>query len=458
MTTHDIHPMAITARASGPLMGTARIPGDKSISHRALMLAGVADGETIISGLLEGDDVLATAAALRALGVRVYRGDEGLWHVFGNGIDRLAEPTAIIDMGNSGTSTRLLLGLISSHNISVCMTGDASLVKRPMQRVIGPLTDIGATFIARDGGRLPLAMHGAKNPRAISYTLPVASAQVKSAIILAGLNTPGEMVVVEPESTRDHTENMLRHFGVNVITEKLPDGGTRIVMAGQQRLHAGAIDVPSDPSSAAFPTAAAVLHDGSNITLPRIAMNATRSGFYTTLIEMGADITRWNERVEAGEIVADLVIRGIGPLNGVDVPAARVPSMIDEFPILAMVASCANGITRMTNLSELRVKESDRLKLIADGLVACGVKLEMGDDSLTIYGTGKPPRGGATIETALDHRIAMSFLVLGTATPEPVTVDDATPIQTSFPTFIPLMQDLGCNIGDRAGEIELKIT
>jgi 3-phosphoshikimate 1-carboxyvinyltransferase len=437
---------ALVARASGPLHGLCRVPGDKSISHRALMLAGVADGETIISGLLEGEDVLSTAAALRALGVRVYRGDEGLWHVFGNGIDGLTEPTSIIDMGNSGTSTRLLLGLMASSPINVCVTGDASLVKRPMQRVIGPLSEIGATFMARDGGRLPLAMKGTKTPKAITYRLPVASAQVKSAVLLAGLNTPGITTVIEPEATRDHTENMLRHFGVKISTVKDADGVATISLQGQQRLQGCAIDVPSDPSSAAFPAAAAVLHNGSDVTLQRIGINPTRAGFYQTLRDMGADITFKNERVEAGEPVADIVVRGIGALNGVTVPPERVPSMIDEFPILAMVAACANGTTTMTNLSELRVKESDRLKLIADGLQACGVKLDMGQDSLIIHGAGKIPQGGASIETALDHRIAMSFLVLGTVTPQPITIDDAGPIATSFPNFVDLMNMIGCDI------------
>lgn len=421
------------------------------------MLAGVADGETIISGLLEGEDVMATAGALRAMGVGISRGDDGLWRVLGRGIDRLAEPDRVIDMGNSGTSTRLLMGLIACHPISVVMTGDSSLIKRPMQRVITPLTQIGARFIARDGGRLPLSIHGTKTPQAISYELPVASAQVKSAIILAGLNTPGEMVVVEREATRDHTENMLRHFGVAVVSEKLTDGGTRISMPGQQRLTGCAIDVPCDPSSAAFPVVAAILNEGSDITLPRIGVNPTRIGLYTTLQEMGADITFKNERIEAGEPIADLVVRGIGALKGVTVPPSRVPSMIDEFPVLAMVAACAHGTTHMSGLAELRVKESDRLKLIADGLVACGVKLEMGQDTLTIHGNGSPPRGGATIETALDHRIAMSFLVLGTVTAEPIAVDDASPIATSFPTFISLMQGLGCDIGDRVDEIEFKL-
>ena len=315
-----------------------------------------------------------------------------------------------------------------------------------MKRVITPLEMMGATFEATDGDKLPLTVTGPDDLLSIEYKTPIASAQVKSAVLLAGLNARGTTTVIEEKPTRDHTEKMLQHFGINVTTEQLEDGSFAISVLGQQDLQPGAVDVPADPSSAAFPAVAALLHQGSDIIMPNIAMSERRNGIYLTLKEMGADIEMLNPRIQAGEDVADLHIKGTNTLKGIDVEPARVPSMIDEFPVLAMAAACADGTTKMTDLGELRVKESDRLQMVADGLKACGVDLEMGDDWLTIHGNGKPPKGGATVKTALDHRIAMSFLVLGTATDEPISVDDGEPIKTSFPDFIELMNDLGCNI------------
>jgi 3-phosphoshikimate 1-carboxyvinyltransferase len=435
----------LQSRKSGSLTGATRIPGDKSISHRAIMLGALTIGETMISGLLEGEDVMATAEAMRKMGATIEKGDDGLWRVFGVGIGGLHQPETPLDMGNSGTSARLLMGIIAGHDITATFTGDASLSKRPMKRVITPLEMMGAVFESANDGRMPLKVKGAANPLSIEYRLPVASAQVKSAILLAGLNTAGKTTVIENTPTRDHTENMLRHFGLEVTTEKLPDGAEAISVVGFQELQPCAIDVPGDPSSAAFPAVAAVLCEGSDIRLGRVGIGERRNGLYTTLLEMGANIKFEHVRIEAGEKVADILVKGSG-LKGVTVPASRAPSMIDEFPVLAMAAACANGTTKMTGLEELRVKESDRLLMIAEGLKACGVNLEMGESSLTIHGTGKPPKGGASIKTALDHRIAMSFLVLGIATDEPIKIDDAAPIKTSFPNFVTLMNELGADI------------
>ena len=440
-------PQPLLSRKSGPLNGAARIPGDKSISHRALMFCALFLGETIISGLLEGEDVISTAAALRAMGAEVERGGDGLWRIHGVGIGGLRQPDQILDMGNSGTSARLLMGLAGSHPITATFTGDASLLKRPMQRVMTPLAMMGVKFEAQEGGRLPIKITGPKDLLSIEYRLPVASAQVKSAILLAGLNARGATTVIESTPTRDHTENMLRHFGYDARVEKLADGAEAITVIGQQELQPCAVDVPGDPSSAAFPAVAAVLNEGSDITLSRIAVSGRRNGLYRTLQEMGADIAFEHERIESGERVANIRVKG-STLKGITVPPERVPSMIDEFPILAMAASCANGTTIMTGLEELRVKESDRLAMIANGLKQCGVNLEMGESSLTIHGTGKPPKGGAKISTALDHRIAMSFLVLGSVTDEPIQIDDATPIKTSFPNFVKLMGELGVGISE----------
>lgn len=436
----------LSSSKSGALRGVATIPGDKSISHRSLMFGGMAIGETIIHGLLEGEDVIHTAQAMRTMGADIYKDNDGIWHCHGVGIGGLKEPDTVLEMGNSGTSTRLLMGLVGGHNITAQFTGDASLTKRPMNRVIIPLEMMGAKIVAREGGLLPLSLSGPKDALAITYKLPVASAQVKSAVMLAGLSAKGTTTVIEETPTRDHTENMLRAFGVPVEIENLQNGAQAIHVTGQKDLIATTIHVPADPSSAAFPTVAALLNKGSEIRMNNVLMNDRRSGIYTTLIEMGADISFENERIESGEKVADLTVKGSNTLRGINVPAARVPSMIDEFPILAVAASCAHGTTTMTGLEELRVKESDRLLMMYEGLKSCGVNLEMGESSLTIYGNGQPPKGGVEIKTAFDHRIAMSFLILGSVTNQSVHIDDGTPIQTSFPTFVPLMNDLGMTI------------
>ncbi|MEI6986866.1 MAG: 3-phosphoshikimate 1-carboxyvinyltransferase [Rhodospirillaceae bacterium] len=446
-------PQILCSQAGNPLIGTVRVPGDKSISHRALILGALAVGETEIDGLLEGDDVRRTAAAMEALGACVSRDGNnacgrwggGRWRVQGVGIGGLMEAERVLDMGNSGTAARLLIGLVSCHPITTFFTGDSSLNKRPMARVTLPLERMGASFVGRKGGRLPLAVIGTDHPIPIEYRLPVASAQVKSAILLAGLNTPGVTTVIETHPTRDHSELMLRHFGAVLGIETLPGGAMAISLTGQPELTGRPVKVPADPSSAAFPAVAALLRAGSDLTLTAVGINPRRTGLYQTLREMGADLNFINERTEAGEPVADLHIRG-SALKGVDVPPERSASMIDEYPVLAMAAACASGTTRMFGLAELRVKESDRLAMVADGLKACGVRLETGPESLFVYGNGKPPRGGALIATAMDHRIAMSFLVLGTVTTEAVLVDDGSFIDTSFPGFVALMNGLGAQI------------
>lgn len=426
--------------------GTTKVPGDKSISHRALMFGALTIGETMISGLLEGEDVLHTADAMRAMGAKIEKGSDGLWRTYGVGIGGLQKPEEPLEMGNSGTSTRLLIGLVGGHNISATFTGDASLSKRPMNRVIKPLEAMGATFKSEEGGRLPLTVTGADETLAIEYRLPVASAQVKSAVLLAGLNARGTTTVIEEKPTRDHTEKMLRAFGLEVGVEDLPDGAQAISVVGQQEMQGCAIDVPGDPSSAAFPAVAAALISGAELRISHVGVNDRRNGVYRALQALGADVTFDHERIEGGEEVADIVVKGGADLKGCAIDPDIVPSMIDEFPVFAMAAACADGTTTMTGLAELRVKESDRLLMVAEGLKACGVTLEMGEESLTIHGTGKPPKGGATIETALDHRIAMAFLVLGCVSDEPITVDDGTPIQTSFPNFVKLMNELGTDI------------
>ena len=438
----------LTARRGGSLQGALTVPGDKSISHRALMLAALAVGETAITGLLEGDDVRHTAVALRALGVSVNRDGPGAWRINGVGVGGLLPPDDVIDLGNSGTAARLLCGLLAGHGFSAVLTGDASLRNRPMGRVIAPLTAMGATFQARDGGRMPLTITGSDNLRPTTYTLPVASAQVKSAVLLAGLHAPGETTVVEPTPTRDHTERMLGHFGAEI---RVDDGaaGRRITLTGQPELAPAAIAVPADPSSAAFPAVAALLVEGSNITLPGVCANPTRTGLYTTLAEMGAALSWRNERLDGGEPVTDLAVQA-SQLSGVDVPAERAPAMIDEYPVLAVAAACADGTTVFRGVEELRHKESDRLAAIAAGLTACGVKVEETADSLTIHGTVGRVAGGATIAAALDHRIAMSFLVLGLASEKPVSVTGAGSIETSFPDFAGAMAGLGADIGPGA--------
>jgi len=434
----------VAARPAAALSGTITVPGDKSISHRALMLGALAIGRTEIRGLLEGEDVLATAAALRAMGADIARQAAGHWVVHGVGLGGLAEPADVIDLGNSGTAARLLLGLLATHPFTAFVTGDASLRSRPMRRVIEPLSRFGAQFLAREGSRLPLAVTGAADPVPQVYRLPVPSAQVKSAVLLAGLNTPGETTIVEPQATRDHTERMLGHFGATVRIEPEPDGGRRITVEGHPELVAAPITVPGDPSSAAFPLVAALLVPGSEVTIGNVGLNPTRAGLIASLREMGADITLQNRRTEGGEPVADLHVRA-GPLKGADIPPERAPSMIDEYPILAVAASCAKGRTIMRGLAELRVKESDRLTAIATGLAACGVRVTVEGDDLTVEGAGNFPAGGTRIATQLDHRIAMAFLVLGLAANQPVAIDDARPIATSFPDFVPLMTRLGAH-------------
>ncbi len=432
------------SRPTSALSGVARVPGDKSISHRSLMLGTLAVGETVIEGLLEGEDVLRTAAAMRALGASTVRESDGSWRVHGRGIGGLREPGDVLDLGNAGTGARLLMGLLATHRLTAFLTGDASLRSRPMARVAKPLQEIGARIIARDGCRLPLAIIGTAEPVPISYRLPVASAQVKSAVLLAGLNTPGETSVTEPEPTRDHTELMLRHFGVEVRVEMTNDG-RRTTIVGQPEITGRRIAVPADPSSAAFPLVAALLLPGSDVTLSHVGINPHRVGLIETLREMGADIAFANQRQEAGEPVADVRVRA-SRLTGVTVPAARAPSMIDEYPVLAVAAACANGTTAMQGLGELRVKESDRLAAIAGGLRACGVAVEDGPDSLTVQGVTGRPRGGARIVTNLDHRIAMAFLIMGMVAERAVEIDDGSPIETSFPGFAALMNGLGAQI------------
>src|SRR4051812_122520 len=436
-------PAALTAtRPRAPLAGTVTVPGDKSISHRALMFGALAVGRTEIAGLLEGEDVLATAAALRAMGAGIERIADGIWRVDGVGVGGLGEPEDVLDLGNSGTSARLLLGIMATHDLTAFVTGDGSLRRRPMRRGIDPLSQFGARFVAREGGRLPLAGIGAAEPVPIEYRLPVPSAQVKSAVLLAGLNTPGVTTVIENEATRDHTERMLRHFGATIRVADEPGVGRHISVEGQPELTAAPITVPGDPSSAAFPLVAALIVPGSEIRIGNVGLNPSRTGLLTSLVEMGADITFENRRETGGEPVADLLVRA-GPLAGIEVPPGRAPSMIDEYPILAVAAACARGRTIMRGLAELRVKESDRLAGIAEGLARCGVAVDIAGDDLIVQNTGAPPPGGGLIATRLDHRIAMAFLVLGLASRETVRIDDSSPIATSFPDFIPLMQRLG---------------
>jgi len=429
-------------RPKTPLAGSIRVPGDKSISHRALMLGALAVGRTEITGLLEGEDVLCTASALRAMGAGIERPGEGRWRVDGVGLGGLGEAPDMLDLGNSGTAARVLLGILATHPITSFVTGDASLRSRPMGRVTGPLSRFGARFTTREGDRLPLAVSGAASPVPIEHTLPVPSAQVKSAVLLAGLNTPGETTVIEPQATRDHTERMLGHFGATLRVEPMERGGRRITIVGQPELKAAPVVVPADISSAAFVIVAALIVPGSEVTVEGVGLNPSRTGLLASLREMGADIAYLDERIEGGEPVADLRVRA-GTLHGADIPPERAPSMIDEYPILAVAASCARGRTVMRGLAELRVKESDRLTGIATGLAACGVKVSVEGDDLIVDGDGRAPAGGALIETRLDHRIAMPFLVMALATKSPVRIDDARPIATSFPGFVPLMNRLG---------------
>jgi len=438
---------ALSSGTSRPLRGTCRVPGDKSISHRALILGALAVGRTRIKGLLEGEDVLRTAQALRALGARVKRNGEGSWSIDGVGIGGFSEPAEPLDLGNSGTGARLLMGAVATHAFTTFFTGDDSLRKRPMARVAHPLSQMGARITARDGMRMPLAVEGARTPLPLSYTPPVPSAQVKSAILLAGLNAPGDTTVVEPNPTRDHTESLLRHFGAKVEVIEIERGGRRITLTGQPELKPADLTVPGDPSSAAFPLVAALIRPGSAITITGVGINPLRAGLFATLAEMGADIAFTRQRVAGGEPVADLKAKA-GALRGVDVPAARAPSMIDEYPILAVAAAFATGRTVMRGLGELRVKESDRLTTMAKGLVACGVEATIDGDDLIVEGRGGSVVGGARIAAELDHRIAMAFLVLGGAAKKPTRIDDGATITTSFPGFVALMNRLGTRIAE----------
>ena len=435
----------LIGRSGGPLTGRTRIPGDKSMSHRALILGTLAVGRTTIRGLLDGEDVHATAAALAALGAGIERQEGGTWTVDGVGVGGLAEADRVLDLGNSGTGVRLLMGLVATHPITSIFTGDASLNRRPMARVTRPLEMMGAQFVGRAGSLLPMAVVGSAMPVPIDYRLPVASAQVKSAILLAGLNTPGRTIVVEPAPTRDHSERMLRHFGAQVIVEPVEAGGRRIVLEGEPELHPATLDLPGDPSSAAFPMVAALLSEGSDIVLENVGLNPLRTGLITSLCEMGAAIDVLNPRVSGDEPVGDLHIRA-SSLRGITVPAERAPSMIDEYPILAIAAACAHGRTAMHGLEELKVKESDRLAAVAGGLAACGVRVEVDGASLIVEGCGGKPPGGGRIAARLDHRIAMAFLILGTAARTPVEIDDGATIETSFPDFAGLMRRLGAAI------------
>ncbi len=436
--------MRLRAHPVPGLRGRASVPGDKSISHRALILAALAIGESRINGLLEGADVLATAAALTALGVELERTGEGSWRVHGRGVGGLAEPDRPLDLGNSGTGARLLLGVLAGQPFTSFLTGDASLRARPMRRMIEPLTEMGAAFLARSRERLPLAITGRTDLLPIRYRQPVASAQVKSAILLAGLHAAGRTTVVEPEPSRDHTERLLGHMGAELEIEALADGGRAVSLRGQPELQAVELSVPGDISSAAFLLVAAALGDASALHLDGVGSNPLRTGLLDCLAEMGADL-RQEVDGRAGEPVASLEIAG-GPLSGIDVPAERAPRMIDEYPILAVAAACARGTTRLAGVAELKVKESDRLGALAHGLAACGVAVEAGEDRLIVHGAGGPPPGGGVIDARHDHRIAMSFLVLGTVARAPVTVEGAETIETSFPGFAALMNRLGARI------------
>ena len=435
-------PQPTISKSASGLKGTLRVPGDKSMSHRALMFGAIAKGETVVEGLLEAEDVLNTGKAMAALGASVKKGEDGKWRIGGVGIKGLHSPRTPLDFGNSGTGVRLAMGLMCTTPMVARCIGDASLSKRPMGRVTDPLTLFGARFDASEGKRLPLTMHGAPKPKAVTYTLPMASAQVKSAVLLAGINAVGTTTVIEPVATRDHTERMLKAFGAKIVTVE-KDGARHISITGGNELKAQKISVPGDPSSAAFPMVAALITTGSNILIENIMLNPTRTGLITTLQDMGADITIENRRTSGGEDVGDLRITS-SKLKGVTVPADRAPSMIDEYPILAVAASFAEGTTRMNGLEELRVKESDRLAAVEAGLKANGVKTQSGPDWLEVEGGGAP--GGGTVATHMDHRIAMSFLVMGLASKAETKVDDASFIATSFPGFAELLNDLGARI------------
>jgi 3-phosphoshikimate 1-carboxyvinyltransferase len=446
MTSHSAQQMVpLTARRNGALSGRLRVPGDKSISQRALILGALAVGKTRVSGLLEGEDVINTSKAMAALGAKVERVGEGAWEIFGVGVGGFRQPATTLDFGNSGTGCRLVMGAVAGCPITATFDGDASLRTRPMRRILDPVAQIGARTVSMaEGGRLPITLAGARDPIPIVYRTPVASAQIKSAVLLAGLAAPGATTVIETEASRDHTELMLRHFGAEVSSE--PDGphGRRITLHGQPELAGANVVVPADPSSAAFPMVAALIVPGSDVILTGVMTNPLRSGLITTLREMGARIETIEERGDAGEPMADFRVRG-SELHAVEVPPTRAPSMIDEYPVLAVAAACAQGTTVMRGLKELRVKESDRLVGTADMLRANGVDVEISGDDLIVHGKGGIP-GGGTVTPHMDHRMAMSALVMGTAAARPVMVDDASPIATSFPGFADLMRGLGADL------------
>ena len=443
MTSAELAPL--TARQSGPMQGRARVPGDKSISHRALILGALTVGETTVGGLLEGEDVLHTANAMRALGAHLERTGEQAWRIRGVGVAGFAQPAGPLDFGNSGTGCRLTIGAVAGSPVTVAFVGDESLRSRPMRRVLDPLEKMGARVLeVADGGRLPLTIRGAADPIPIIYESPVASAQLKSAVLLAGLAAPGETTVIEAEATRDHTERLLKHFGAKITSKSHGEHGRRIVLKGQPELEPANVLVPADPSSAAFPLVAALLAPGSELVLEAVMTNPLRTGLLTTLREMGASIEVVDKRDGGGEEIGDLRVR-TSTLKGIDVPAERAPSMIDEYPLLAVAASFAEGVTRMRGLQELRVKESDRLAATIDMLRANGVAAEIEGDDLIVQGKGRPA-GGAEVKTHMDHRIAMSALVMGLASENPVRVDDSAFIATSFPGFVELMRSIGADL------------
>ena len=437
------------ATSSRPLKGQVSIPGDKSISHRSLILGALAIGQTRITGLLEGQDVLDTARAMVSFGAQLEKVEGGEWYVEGVGVGGFAEPETVVDCGNSGTGVRLIMGAMATTPINVTFTGDHSLNSRPMGRVTDPLSKFGVATFGRSKGRLPMTIVGARSPIPIQYTVPVPSAQVKSALLLAGLNVPGDTIITETEKTRDHTERMLSSFGAEIKVEDYPNRRL-ITVSGYSELKCQNVRVPSDPSSAAFPICAAITVEGSDILVPNITLNETRAGLFTTLIEMGANLSFENEREESGEPVADIRACFSPDLQGIEVPPERAASMIDEYPILAVVAANASGETIMRGVRELRVKESDRIEAMAKGLRSNGVSVDEGEDWWIVKGNGAGSvKGGSTCQTFLDHRIAMSFLILGLSSQKYIEIDDCSPINTSFPNFIQLMRELGANLEAR---------
>jgi 3-phosphoshikimate 1-carboxyvinyltransferase len=443
LTTVSLTPL--TSRRGGPIQGRARVPGDKSISHRALILAAMTVGESTVAGLLEGEDVLNTAKAMRELGARLARTPEGLWRIHGVGVGGFAQPAAPLDFGNSGTGCRLAIGAVAGCPVTATFDGDASLRSRPMRRVLDPLARMGARVVEQaEGGRLPLTLQGALDPLPIEYESPVPSAQLKSAVLLAGLAAPGETTVIEAEATRDHTERLLKHFGAKIVTKAHGELGRRVTLKGQPELEPASVVVPADPSSAAFPLVAALIVPGSELILHSVMTNPLRTGLFKTLLEMGATIETIEKRDDGGEEVADLRVK-TSRLKGVEVPPERAPSMIDEYLVLGVAAAFAEGTTRMRGLKELRVKESDRLEATAAMLRVNGVAVEIEGDDLIVHGKGTVA-GGGEVKTHMDHRIAMSALVMGLASENPVRIDDSAFIATSFPGFVELMRSLGADL------------